>query len=68
MLERKNNDLLVREIDLLRATVRAVRNRYPFEHEDYLDVKPVKHGLVEHVIDWPNSSFRRYVVSDKLGR
>jgi putative transposase len=31
LLARKNNDLLVREIDLLRATVRAVRNRYPFQ-------------------------------------
>lgn len=29
-LERYGNDLLVREIELLRATVRRVRNNYPF--------------------------------------
>jgi putative transposase len=136
LLERKNNDLLVREIDLLRATVRAVRNRHPFQidawvvlpehmhavwtlppgdadfskrwrliksgfswalpkteyrtnvrktagergiwqrhfwehcirdeadferHVDYVHVNPVKHGLVCRVIDWPCSSFHRYV-------
>lgn len=31
LLERKNNDLLIQEIDLLRETVRAVRERYPFK-------------------------------------
>jgi putative transposase len=30
LLERKNNDLLIREVDLLRETVRAVRQRHPF--------------------------------------
>lgn len=28
---------------------------------DYLHVNPVKHGLVARVIDWPWSSFHRYV-------
>lgn len=31
LLERKNNDLLIREVDLLRETVRAVRQRHPFQ-------------------------------------
>jgi putative transposase len=30
LLERHNNDLLTREIDLLRKTVRHVRDKYPF--------------------------------------
>jgi len=30
LLERHGNDLLVREIDLLRAIVRRVRQRHPF--------------------------------------
>ncbi len=30
LLERHGNDLLVREIELLRATVRRVRDKYPF--------------------------------------
>ncbi len=31
---------------------------------DYVHINPVKHGLVERLIDWPWSSFHRYV---KLG-
>ena len=30
-------------------------------HRDYIHYNPVKHGLVERVIDWPYSSFHRYV-------
>lgn len=39
LLERRQNDLLVREIDLLRETVRRVRVRYPF-HIDAWVVLP----------------------------
>lgn len=30
-------------------------------HLDYIHFNPVKHGLVEQVIEWPYSSFHRYV-------
>jgi putative transposase len=30
-------------------------------HLDYVHFNPVKHGLVEHVADWPFSSFHRCV-------
>jgi putative transposase len=30
-------------------------------HMDYTHFNPVKHGLVEHPVDWPYSSFRRCV-------
>jgi putative transposase len=30
-------------------------------HVDYTHWNPVKHGLVERVVDWPYSSFGRYV-------
>lgn len=30
-------------------------------HLDYLHVNPLKHALVEHVTDWPWSSFHRYL-------
>ncbi len=30
-------------------------------HVDYLHFNPVKHGYVQHVADWPFSSFHRYV-------
>jgi putative transposase len=30
-------------------------------HVDYIHYNPVKHGLVGKVIDWPHSSFHRYV-------
>ena len=30
-------------------------------HMDYIHYNPVKHGIVEHVSDWPYSTFHRYV-------
>ena len=30
-------------------------------HIDYIHYNPVKHGWVEAAIDWPYSSFRRFV-------
>ncbi|HLD64849.1 MAG TPA: transposase [Pseudomonas sp.] len=30
-------------------------------HIDYIHFNPVKHGLVERVVDWPYSSFHRFV-------
>ena len=30
-------------------------------HVDYIHFNPVKHGLVKRVVDWPHSSFHRYV-------
>jgi putative transposase len=31
-------------------------------HMDYTHFNPVKHGYVQHVAEWPYSSFRRCVV------
>ncbi len=33
-------------------------------HMDYLHFNPVKHGWVKTVIDWPYSSFHRYLQND----
>jgi putative transposase len=30
-------------------------------HIDYIHFNPVKHGLVERVVDWPHSTFHRFV-------
>lgn len=30
-------------------------------HIDYIHINPMKHGLVKNVVDWPWSSFHRYV-------
>jgi len=30
-------------------------------HIDYIHFNPVKHGLIEHVADWPHSTFHQYV-------
>jgi putative transposase len=35
-------------------------------HVDYIHINPVKHGLVERAVDWPNSSFHRYVQAGVL--
>ena len=40
----------------------AIRRDADFErHVDYIHHNPVKHGLVSHAIEWPHSSFHRYV-------
>jgi putative transposase len=136
LLQRHHNDLLIREIDLLRETVKRVREKHPFQidawvvlpehlhcvwtlppgdsdfsrrwrliksgfsrvlpkterrsdvrkaagergiwqrhywehlirddadyqrHVDYVHVNPLKHGHVNRVVDWPYSTFHRYV-------
>lgn len=39
-----------------------IRNEVDFErHMDYIHFNPVKHGFVEQVVDWPYSTFHRYV-------
>lgn len=35
-------------------------------HIDYVHINPVKHGLVERVIEWPYSSFHAYVRRGQL--
>jgi putative transposase len=35
-------------------------------HVDYIHYNPVKHGLVSRVVDWPYSSFHRYVQQNGL--
>lgn len=35
-------------------------------HVDYIHFNPVKHGLVRRVVDWPYSSFHRFVEKGKL--
>jgi putative transposase len=43
----------------------AIRDETDFQrHIDYIHFNPVKHGHVTRVVDWPHSSFHRYV---KLG-
>jgi putative transposase len=40
----------------------AIRDERDYaNHLDYIHFNPVKHKLVERVIDWPYSSFHRYV-------
>jgi putative transposase len=43
----------------------CIRDEHDFErHFDYIHYNPVKHGLVKRPLDWPYSSFHRWV---KLG-
>jgi putative transposase len=40
----------------------ALRDELDYQnHLDYLHFNPVKHGLVKNVLDWPYSSFQRWV-------
>lgn len=34
---------------------------YLADHPDYVHWNPMKHGLVRRLVDWPCSSFHRYV-------
>ena len=39
-----------------------IRGEDDFErHMDYIHFNPVKHGYVHQVVDWPHSTFHRYV-------
>lgn len=35
-------------------------------HVDYIHFNPVKHGLVARAMDWPHSTFHRYVAQEIL--
>ncbi|MBU1424024.1 MAG: transposase [Gammaproteobacteria bacterium] len=35
-------------------------------HIDYIHINPVKHGLVMRVVDWPHTSFHRFVRAGML--
>ena len=40
----------------------VIRDETDFErHVDYIHYNPVKHGYVQRAMDWPHSSFHRYV-------
>jgi putative transposase len=40
----------------------TIRDEADFaRHIDYIHYNPVKHGLTPRVVDWPHSSFHRYV-------
>ncbi|MGH8353349.1 MAG: REP-associated tyrosine transposase [Pseudomonas sp.] len=44
-----------------------VRDEQDFAaHVDYIRLNPLKHGLVRQVVDWPHSSFHRYVRAGML--
>ncbi len=45
LLERKNNDLLIREVDLLRETVRIVRQRHPFHIDAWVVLPEHMHAV-----------------------
>ena len=35
-------------------------------HVDYIHFNPVKHGYAERIVDWPHSSFHRFVREERL--
>lgn len=42
----------------------CIRNELDFQrHLDYIHWNPVKHGFVKRVIDWPYSTFHRFLKS-----
>ena len=44
-----------------------IRNDDDFSrHVDYVHFNPVKHGHVQHTLNWPHSSFHRFVADGRL--
>ena len=45
----------------------AIRDEADFaRHVDYIHYNPIKHGLVARAVDWPHSSFHRFVAKGLL--
>ena len=59
--------ILLDHITELQEAFRVVRREHSFELDamvilpDHLHYNPVKHGYIARPIDWPYSSFRRFV-------
>jgi putative transposase len=61
---RSSSKVVKREkgIWLRRYWEHSIRDDADFErHVDYIHFNPVKHGYVTRVVDWPHSSFHRFV-------
>ena len=52
--KRKDSSALIRQRRYWERTIRDIDDLN--RHIDYIHFNPVKHGLVERVIDWPYSS------------
>ena len=52
--QRRHGERVVRDEDHLRRCI------------DYVHLNPQKHGYVEAIVDWPHSSFHRYVKAGLL--
>ncbi len=45
----------------------AIRDERDYtQHIDYVHLNPLKHGYVQRVVDWPHSTFHRYVAAGLL--
>jgi len=57
--KRKDGSALIWQRRYWEHTIRDIDDLN--RHIDYIHINPVKHGLVNRVIDWPYSSFHRFV-------
>jgi len=68
LLQRHNNDLLVREINLLRESVRKVRRRYPFEIDAWVVLPDHLHCVWTLPDDDCNFSLRWRLIKSGFSR
>ncbi|MGZ8946169.1 MAG: REP-associated tyrosine transposase [Methylococcaceae bacterium] len=59
VIKRKDGSALIWQRRYWEHTIRDLNDLN--QHIDYIHFNPVKHGLVTRVVDWPYSSFHRYV-------
>jgi hypothetical protein len=48
------------------SQIPSISNSIAPRHIDYIHFNPVKHGYVSRVLDWPRSSFHRFVAKGIL--
>ncbi len=68
LLQRKNNDLLVREIDLLRESVRKVRKRYPFKIDAWVVLPDHLHAVLTLPPDDADFALRWRLIKSDFSR
>ena len=66
LLERHNNDLLIREIDLLRHCVRSVRQKYPFKINAWVVMPEHMHCIWTLPPDESDFSLRWRLIKEPL--
>ena len=68
LLQRRDNELLVREIDLLRQVIRQVRHRHPFQIDAWVELPEHMHCVFTLPPDDCDFSLRMRLIKSGFSR